>query len=302
MATYLITQATGKQARWTITHLLTAGAKVHAVVRDLEKASEIPLLKSEGVTLFKGESVNLEEVLQAAQGCQGAFLNTFPIPGLEAQQAKTVVEACNKAGIKTIVAATTFATDKPELWDNELGDKVDLRDYYRSKKAIEDAVRDGNFEAYTILRPGLIHIDYMVPHSTHNWGRLPSHGIIDHAFDDGAKLPQTDCSDVGKYAAAALLDPAKFGGQEITVINENLSIDEAADIISRVSGRKVTTEKGEVTVLGQRFHLLANAIDFNHLAAAAREKAVKLGMPFGSLEAALLRDREWLLESLPASA
>ncbi|KAI1266679.1 NmrA-like family protein [Xylariaceae sp. FL1019] len=302
MGTYLITQATGKQARWTITHLLAAGARIHAVVRDLEKASAIPLLKSEGVTLFQGESVNLEEILQAAQGCQGAFLNTFPIPGMETEQAKTIVEACKKAGIKTVVAATTFATDKPELWDNEQGDKVGLRDYYRSKKSIEDVVRDGNFEAYTIVRPGLIHIDYMTPHSVNNWGRLATHGIIDHAYDDGAKLPQTDCSDIGRYAAAALLDPAKFGGQEITVVTENLAIDEAASIVSKVSGRKVTTEKGEVTRFGQKFHLFANATDFNDIVAAAREEAVKLGMPFGSLEAALERDREWLLESLPASA
>lgn len=106
MATYLVTQATGQQGQAVIAHMVAAGFKIHAVVRD---PSKIPsTLQNEAITIFKGESTNFDEIYQAAQGCQGAFLNTFPIPGIEAQQAKTIVDACKKAGIEQLVAATTY--------------------------------------------------------------------------------------------------------------------------------------------------------------------------------------------------
>ncbi|GFP57679.1 NmrA-like family domain-containing oxidoreductase malD [Trichoderma asperellum] len=148
MATYLVTQATGQQSQMVITYLLAAGAKVHAVVRDPLKIPSA--LDKQGITIFKGESTNFEEIFQAAQGCQGAFLNTFPIPGLEAQQAKTVVEACKKAGIESIVAATTVTVGNKAMWDDAATKEVGLREYFLSKAEVEEAVRNGNFKTYTI--------------------------------------------------------------------------------------------------------------------------------------------------------
>lgn len=88
MAIYLVTRATGQQSQLVITYLLAAGASVHAVVRNPQKIP--PILESPGVTVFKGESDNFETIFQAAQGCIGVFLNTFPIPGLQGGQARTV--------------------------------------------------------------------------------------------------------------------------------------------------------------------------------------------------------------------
>ncbi|KAH6888441.1 NmrA family protein [Thelonectria olida] len=306
MATYLITQATGKQSQWTITHLLAAGAKIHAVVRNPQSIP--PVLKDPAVTVFKGESKNFEEILQAAKGCKGVFLNTFPIPGLEAQQAKAVVDACKEAGVESIVASTTMCTGNKSLWDDALIDEYDLRGYYTSKSAVEDTVREAGFKAYTILRPGFIHFDYLVPNAYGNFPRLPTHKELDHAFDDGARMPHTDAHDIGKYAAAALQDPAKFGGQELALAKENLTVEEVRDILVKVSGRDVRVRKrtpeeieaAKATVVGQRFQLWASGKDFSSVVAAAEEVQAKFGIPFNSLETALQREKAALLECLPA--
>ncbi|KAI4862059.1 NmrA family protein [Hypoxylon rubiginosum] len=306
MATYLVTQATGQQGQSVIKHLLASGVEVHAVVRDLEKVP--PLLKSPSVTLFQGESKNFEEIYQAARTCKGAFLNTLPIPGFEALQAQTIANACKKAGVESIVAATTLTTDRKALWDDQVTEEVQMREYFLSKTQVEDIVRGAGFKAYTILRPSILHQDYLLPGAHQNYPRLPTHGELDYAFNEGVKAPYTDADDVGKYAAAALQDPDKFGGQEIDLGNELLTVEEARDILVKVSGKDVPlrkrtpeeVEEGKTTIFGQRIQLWANLKDFSAYAITAKEVQAKFGIPFTPLEASLQRDKARLLECLSA--
>ncbi|TRX99009.1 hypothetical protein FHL15_000351 [Xylaria flabelliformis] len=303
MATYLVTQATGNQSRWVITHLLAAGAKVHAIVRDPSKT--LPdVLNRPGVTIFKGESVNFDEVFRAAQGCAGVFLNTFPVPGVELQQTKTILEASKKAGLKSVVVSTVMAAGEKAMWDDAITEENDMLEYYRSKFAVENAVRTGGLEAWTILRPAFCHYDYMLPTCHGNFARLASHGELDHFYDEGGRMPQTDTNDIGKYAAAALQDPQKFAGQAIEITSENLTIEEVRDILVRVSGRDVTARRrtpadGE-PVPGHRFQKWANVKDFSSVMQSAKEAQAKFGIPFTPLEEALQRDKSRVLECLPA--
>lgn len=306
MATYLVTQATGQQGQQVVAHLLAAGAKAHALVRDVEKVPQV--LKHPGVTLFEGESKNLDDVFQAAQGCQAAYLNTFPYPGLELLQAQTVVAACKKAGVERVVANTTIATNDKTVWDNSAGKDYGVHKYFTSKAAVEDAVRGANFEAYTILRPAVLIQDFLLPGVYQNFPGLPKNGELDHPFEDGAKTPYTDAFDVGKFVVAAFLDPTKFNGQEIDLSNEALTVEEVHEILVKVSGkdvglRKRTPEEIEeykTTVYGQRFSLMANQKDFGATAMKGREVESKYGISFTTVEAALQREKARLMECLPA--
>ncbi|KAF7563909.1 hypothetical protein G7046_g216 [Stylonectria norvegica] len=306
MATYLITQASGGQSKWVIIHLVAAGAKVHAVVRN--PSTLAPELQLPGVTVFKGESNDFDAVYAAAKGCTGAFLNTFPIPGLEAQQAKTIVEAAKKAGIETMVSSSTACTDNKSLWDNAETEACGLRTYYQSKFDNEALVREAGFKSYTILRPGFIHFDYYLPNSAHNFPGLEN-GLLAHAYSEGARMPQTDASDVGKYAAAALLDPAKFNGAEIEIISSSPTIEEVHALLEKVSGRKLKlhkrtqeeVEEAMKTTFGQTFHLFASIKDMASSHKPAIEKAKKYGIPFTPLEQSLEREKARLLSTIPAN-
>ncbi|CAG9984577.1 unnamed protein product [Clonostachys byssicola] len=305
MSTYLITQATGRQSQWTIRHLLAAGASVHAVVRNHEKLPAI--LNEANVTVFKGESTDSEAVFKAAQGCTGAFLNTFPYPpGLEAQQATSVVEACKKAGVETIVASTTFNTGDKALWDNTVTKEIGLHGYYQSKALVEDIVREAGFQAYTILRPSFIHFDYLLPSVHMNYPTLPVDGILLHSLNDGVVIAHTDACDIGKYAAAALQDPKKFGGEEIDLANEFLTPVEAGEILKKVSGKDIKArkrtelemEEASKTVGLHKFHAWINTRDLKHGPERTKAVQAKFGIPFNSLESALQREKVALLECL----
>ncbi|KAK7222922.1 hypothetical protein V2G26_010925 [Clonostachys chloroleuca] len=305
MSTYLVTQATGRQSQWTIRHLLAAGAIVHAVVRNPEKLPAI--LNEANVTVFKGESTDSEAVFKAAQGCKGAFLNTFPYPpGIEAQQATTVVEACKKAGVEIIVASTTFNTGDKALWDNTVTKEIGLHGYYQSKALVEDIVRGAGFQAYTILRPSFIHFDYLLPSVYMNYPTLPVDGILLHSLDDEVPIAHTDACDIGKYAAAALQDPEKFGGEEIDLANEFLTPVEAAEILKRVSGKDIQArkrtelemEEASNTVGLHKFHAWINTRDLKHGPERTKAVQAEFGIPFNSLESAFQREKAALLECL----
>lgn len=307
MLTFLVTQANGQQSTWVITHLLAAGARVHAVVRDTKKLT--PTLQEQGVTVFQGDSTDFDSIFRAAQGCKGVFLVTYPIPELEDQQARTVVAACIKAGVERIVATTTVSTGDKGLWDNGDTKKIGLWNYFRSKSEVEDAVRNAGFQSYTIFRPGFIQFDYLLPSANHNFPELSSKGEMIHAYNEGARMLHIDGSDIGKFATAALQNPTKFNGEEIELCNEYLSIHDVHHALEKVSGRAVqlkkrTPEETEaiptsIALFHNRFHLWCNIRDLSDVAAAAQDVQSKFGMSFTSLEESLERDRDRLLETLP---
>ncbi|VUC23417.1 unnamed protein product [Clonostachys rosea] len=305
MNTYLVTQATGRQSQWTIKHLLAAGAKVHAVVRNLEKLPTV--LNEANVTVFKGESTDSEAVFEAAQGCKGAFLNTFPYPpGIEAQQATSIVEACKKAGVETIVASTTFNTGDKALWDNNVTKEIGLHGYYESKALVEDVVRGAGFQSYTILRPSFIHFDYLLPSVYMNYPTLPIDGTLLHSLDDGVPIAHTDAHDIGKYAAAALQNPEKFDREEIDLANEFLTPVEVGEILKKASGKDIQVrkrtglemEEANDTVGLHKFHAWINTRDLKHGPERTKAVQAKFGILFTSLESALQRENTSLLECL----
>jgi len=305
MSNYLVTQATGHQSQWTIEYLLAAGAKIHALVRDPQKVPDT--LKRPGITIFDRENDNPEAIFKAAYGCRGVFLNTFPNPedvDSEGRLAKVTLDACKKAGVETVVASTSFFTGNKSMWSDAASLKL-VGHYYQSKTNIENAVRNAGLQTYTILRPAFISHDYTLPRAHFNYPDLPKSGTLAHAFNDGVRMGQIDEKDIGNYAAAALLDPVKFGGHEIELANEFLTVEEIRDIIARVSGRDIkvkkwTTEEIEVakaSVFFLKFQLWANISTQTSSAKATEER---FGIPFTSLEAYLQREKTELMACLPA--
>lgn len=64
--------------------------------------------------------------------------------------------------------------------------------------------------------------NYLLPVSPWHLPELATEGLLVHAHGEGAAMPQSDPVDVGKFAAAALLEePERFNLEEIELRNEN---------------------------------------------------------------------------------
>ncbi|RYP23286.1 hypothetical protein DL765_001195 [Monosporascus sp. GIB2] len=291
--------ATGHQGGATARYLLEAGAKVHALTRD-PLSESARRLKDQGVSVFKIRDFNdLDAILEAAQGCKGVFLNLWP--GLdEGTYARGIVQTCKEAGIEIVVASTAFWAGNPEKWDQETDPA--LLEYFNSKAAIEKAARDSGLK-YTVLRPSYIHYNYIPPSSLWACPELSEKGEFVHALEEGVKMPHIDGGDIGKFAASALLDPDRFGGEEIDLGFENLTAEEVRAILSRVAGRDIKArrrtpeEQAQDRTPVQKFELWANRVDVSIDGEALQ---LKYGIRLTSLEEYLQREKDRFLTGLPA--
>ncbi|RVX74967.1 hypothetical protein B0A52_01244 [Exophiala mesophila] len=311
MSTFLVTGATGQQGGAVVDELLAAGAKVHATVRDLS-APKAKALASRGVVLFQGTHEEPEEVFKAAaKGCVGLFLNvsTFD-PATAKKHAADIIKAC-KAGagstLTSIVLSSTLQVDELIAHADALVEIHPwIAQYYAAKAGVEAAVRESGIANYTILRPPVLHHDYVLPAaaSSHAYYELVKSATLVTSIEDDKTLPYLDAGDVGKFAAAALLKPSEFSGHEIALGSENLTARDIAEIISRVSGipiklhRRTPEEKeaSKNTEFFQGFEGIANRFP-RKVDVSALEK--KYGIKMTTFEEYMEKNKELLLDSLP---
>ncbi|TVY85573.1 NmrA-like family domain-containing protein [Lachnellula suecica] len=299
--TFLITGATGEQGGATARFLLAEGATIHALVRD-PSSSAAQALKNAGAIVFKGDFDDVTAVKSATSGVSGVFLNP-QLHENQRQQAQNFIDAAlSSKTVKTIVLSTAFFTGTPSIWEVAT---PDIYQYYTGKGAIEEAVRSAGFENYTILRPSWLMHNYLQPGSTLHFPELAPDGILAHIYKKDRRMAHLDAADIGKFAAAALLDPVKFSGHEIELGNENLTIEEAAEHLRDASGVDITvhlrTEEETVAmqpkVATMGFQKLANE---KELTIDGKALETKYGIKLTTLAEYFERHKDALLKSLPA--
>lgn len=267
MSTVLVTLATGQQGRATVATLLGSGAKVRAVVRDPsnEKASA---LAAKGVELFKGGNDDFDVFRTAAAGCTALFLNVLPYPVVQdpAAQAAGILASCKDAGIAHVVLSSAGYAGARDKWDNSVNEASGLAAYYRHEYAVEEAARRSGIASLTILRPFWFHSNYIPPAGTRYYPDLLAKGELVHSQKPDDVFPHINVDDIGRFAALALLDPAKFGGEEIEFASENLNAKDVAAAFRNATGREVTLKartEDEEKAAGPavRWDLFAKTVD-----------------------------------------
>ncbi|KAF4622703.1 hypothetical protein G7Y89_g14324 [Cudoniella acicularis] len=297
--TFLITGATGQQGGAAARHLLEENANVHALVRD-PSSPAAQALKEAGAILFKGDFDDVPAIKKAMSGVSGLFLNPF-LGAKQVEQAQNFVDAALASGtVRTVALSTAYFTSTRALWSSDL--TSGLYQYYTDKLAIETLVKGAGFENYTILRPGWLFHNYLVPASAYHFPQLATKGILGHMYSPETRMSHFAADDVGKFAAAALLEPEKFKGHEIELGNENLTIEEVRSRLSKASGVEIVSHrytpediekyKGKIPTLG--FHKLAEE---NDLTLDGNLLEEKYGIKFMTFEEFLEKHKELLIES-----
>lgn len=180
--------------------------------------------------------------------------------------------------------------------------------YHRSKSGVEDVVSKSGIPNITILRPGWLDYQYLAPGCTIQFPEYEKEHVISVSYEKGYKKGHFDPEDVGKFAAAALVQPEKFNGKTIELVNERLSFDEVAEIISRVAGVEVGVryrseeETRELAASGKlpvlESQLIVKQLEFVIDGSSLEEYGIELG----TLEGFLTKHREMLLETLGVKA
>ncbi|KAF2966779.1 hypothetical protein GQX73_g6811 [Xylaria multiplex] len=265
--------------RATVDALLTRGAKVHAVVRDPTKAAAQEL-KNLGVALFKGDYDHSDTFCQAAQGCVGIFLNLLERPRNPEpdKQAEGILAVCKEAGVEHVAVSTAGWAGNREKWDTP--ENQPAASSITTKAKLSSRTPSAVWDSRPVM-------DWYFP-------EFRESGTLVHSFEPGVTLPHINVDDIGQFAAMALLDPAKFAGEEIELASENLSIEDVAEAIGKVVGKQITVVKAAAEEPGKlrnstKWHTLANSVD---LKVNVEGLAQRYASRFTTLEEYLVKENE----------
>lgn len=231
----LVTGATGAQGGATARRLLAQGWRVRFLTRDPDSPVAQSLL-AQGAEASKGEFEDRASVAAAMQDIAAVF--SVQLSGArERQQGFLLIEEARRAGVPqfvhTSVTGTASHTRMP-LW----GSGYWGEEYWSAKRDIEEAVRSAGFESYTVLRPAFMMENFIAPKVRGMFPDLRRQQIASAMHGD-TRLQLVSAEDVGRFAAAALADPQRFGGHSIDLAAEEPSIHQIAATLSRALARSI---------------------------------------------------------------
>jgi uncharacterized protein YbjT (DUF2867 family) len=204
-------------------------------------------LTRQGVEIVKGDLEDTPSVARAAAGVYGLYsVQDFWAVGAkrEIEQGRNVVAAAKKAGVEHLVYSSVGGAERSTGIP-----------HWESKWEIEKAIQDSGVPA-TILRPAAFMEAYYIDQV--------EIGILKGKLADpirGDKPYQTIATDdIGAFAALAFERPAEFIGKQLEIAGSELTNLEAAEVFSRVLGKRVKFQKLPLPlvrlVLGSEFYVM----------------------------------------------
>jgi uncharacterized protein YbjT (DUF2867 family) len=217
----LVTGATGQQGGAVATALLTKGQKIRVMSRTPEKAAA---LAKAGAEVVKGNLTNASDLQAALRGVHGVFAMSTPFEAgmdQEVRQGIMMADAAKQAGIVhyvyTSVGSAHRNTGIP---------------HFETKWKVEQHIRQVGLPA-TVLRP----VWFMENFTT--FSKPSADGILMMPMRADKKLAMVALRDIGEFGAAAFMRPNDFLGQAIDLAGDELTMQEVAAQLSKVTGRSI---------------------------------------------------------------
>jgi uncharacterized protein YbjT (DUF2867 family) len=220
----LVSGSTGNQGGAVARALLERGFPVRALTRDPEKP-EAQALTERGTEVVQGDLEDRTSIDQALEGVYGVFsVQNFWEVGYdrEVQQGTTLADAAKAAGVQHVVYSSVGSAYR--------GTGIS---HFDSKWEIEKHVRQNELP-YTILRP----VFFM-----QNWEMMRDQildGTLAQPLDPDKPLQQLNVENLGAFAAMAFENPDGWIGREVDLAGDELTMPEAAEAFSLVTGREVS--------------------------------------------------------------
>ncbi|KZO91579.1 NmrA family protein [Calocera viscosa TUFC12733] len=237
--TVLVTGATGAQGGAVVSELLKADkVAIRAITRNTTSPNA-QALQTRGVQVVKADMFDGPSLTAALTGCDRAFLVTqFDGPkgtAGETESGNLFVDSARAAGVKHIVFSSVGNAES----------KTGVP-HFESKRAVEEHLFASGIPSWTILRP----VAFM--------DNLPPEGGIKRAMGlgvfgsllGGKSLKLIAVQDIGWFAARALESPEQWKGKAITLVGDDLTVEQMKDAYAKVQGARPWSAWMPASVLG----------------------------------------------------
>lgn len=213
-----VTGATGRQGRSVIDELLNRGYRIRALVRDPAKAGR---LKQENIEFYQGDlrdPLSLQYLLRDADG----IFFALPLTRDALDLGRNLLNAAQASGVRHIVFSSVGGADRST--------KVK---HFAVKREIEERLRNGT-TAFTILRPAGYMEDFANPKSIKVFSSL-----LRLYLPPTRSFQMIALRDIGRFSGMVFDDPERYGGREIEIAGDQLTLDELLDTVEKVKGMRV---------------------------------------------------------------
>jgi uncharacterized protein YbjT (DUF2867 family) len=220
--TVAVTGATGKQGGAVARDLLARGHKVRAITRDPNSA-QAKSLASAGASLVTASLDDTAAIRKALEGATSLFAMTTPFGGTDAEirQGVAAANAAKATGVHLVFTSVGSANRNTGV------------PHFDSKYEVEKHIAKVGVRA-TILAPvAFMENLYFIKDQL-------TKGIYASALAPTRALAQVAVPDIGAVAVRVLEEPARFTGKRFDLAGDELSGNDAMNILSRVAGRSFT--------------------------------------------------------------
>jgi len=224
----LVTGATGQQGGAVVEALLTRGHQVRALTRNPASPAANRLRERE-VEIAVGDFTDRDSLVRAARGADAVYAMSTPYEqGAEKEIAQgiTITDAASAAGVAhfiySSVASANRATGIP---------------HFDGKYAVEKQLQASGVP-YTIVAPVFFMENVLQPWS------LPGlrQGKLAMALPAKCSLQQIAVADIGAFVATVIERGDTVFGRRFDIAGDELTGEEAAAILSKVTGREIHYE------------------------------------------------------------
>ncbi|KAF2963103.1 hypothetical protein GQX73_g10469 [Xylaria multiplex] len=271
--TVFVSMATGTQGGALARQLRGLGWNVRATVRDIHQPKAKALLEI-GVHLTPGDWDDVVALRAALTGCTKAFIGyTANLLDFEAapRRARLTVRLAREAGVTQAICTTTLGTAMLDEGKEPLIAPTPLfAQHFASKRFVEQAIEDGGFDSWTVLRPGFFMGNFLDPKVWYGYADVPRKGEWANVMTPDLPLGLIDHEYIAKFAAAAFQDPVKFNGIRAGLVTEELPVQEMLDQLAVAIGDGRTLKAHFMTD-----EEIDKAVASNSWAVFSRERCVR---------------------------
>ena len=236
----LVIGGTGTQGGNVARELLKHGHRVRVLSRNPESAAaaQIAQLGAEVVQGNLGDAASLAAAMQGVTAIFSVPLLDLHDPTVETSNAANLVSAAQSAGVQQVIHTSVIGSNQFPRWDKS----SILSHNWENKYKVEEYIRHGGFQYWTILHPSWFMENLAQPLAAFMAPEL-KHGKLFGVLYPDTPLKLSCGEDIARFARAGFEDPEKFHAKDINIAGDELSSVEMAALITEVSGKKVVYEE-----------------------------------------------------------